>query len=442
MIKLFLIRCFLIALFALPISVNATETPVAAFAKMPTFTDLEISPGGKFVAARLFRGDRYIVSLFKLVDGSIEYVYGFTENETFSISWFEWVSPDRLVFSAAFTGMRGGVSRVQTQERRLMVINAETTDIRPLFRNRADEVPIQIQDRIVSFLPKDPKHILVQYSVSDPQTPNVYRVNVTKTSRHVRVVRGRSGVRWWMADSDGDVRLGEGVKNSQEPYLTIRNKDDDKWTNFSHRLQVPGVTFDPVGFSSEPGQLYVRSNHEGDPLGLYSFDIATDTFGPLIYRHEAVDVSSVNIDEQTGQLLSVNFVDDEVETVRLAERPIRESIRNLHKQFPDHQLSTRSISSDGAFAVLRFSEQGRAGNYFLYDGLNNRAISLPPQYPDLVGVPLGQTIPTDYVARDGLVIPAFVTLPAGYESLDDAENLPFVIHPHGGPGAPMAVMQR
>ena len=402
---------------------------------MPTFTDLEISPGGQYVAARLFRKDRYVVSLFKLVDGSLQFVYGFTEDETMSISWFEWVSADRLVLSIAFTGVRGNFSRVQTQERRLVAMDATTTEMLPLFRGKRGDLAVQIQDRIVSFLPEDPQHILVQYSTSDPMTPSVFRVDVTKTKYHKRVVRGRRGVSWWMADAAGEVRLGHGIKNSKDPYLTIRSKDGKDWSDFSHRVQVPGSTFDPVGFSSEPGQLYVLSNHEGDPLGLYSFDIETDSYGPLIYKHETVDVASVNIDDRTGQLLSINFVDDEVETERISERPIRDGIRSLHQKFPGHNLSTRSISNDGNFAVLRFSEDGTAGSYFLFDNVNNKGVSLPPQYPDLAGITLGQTFSTEYVARDGLVIPAFVTLPAGYESLDDVENLPFVVHPHGGPAA-------
>ena len=401
---------------------------------MPTFTDLEVSPGGKYLVARMFREDRYNVILFKLVDGRIQPVYRFSEDEKFSISWFEWVSPTKLVLSTGYSATRGSW-RVQTEERRLLAFDAETKEIWPLYRSSRKEVPIQIQDRIVSFLPKDPDHILVQYSTLDPSAPNVYRVNVNKTSRHKVVQKVRSSVRRWTADVDGDVRLGEGLENGNTPYLTARLKDDRGWTDLSHRVRALDKTFKVIEFSDKPNEIYVTSNHEGDPSGLYTFDIATDTFGPLIFKHETVDVSSVNIDEQTGVLLSVNFVDDEIETHRISERPIREAIRKLHDQMPGHDLRTRSISSDGNFAVLRLSENAKAGQYLILDSTKNTAFTLPLQYPGLVDVPLRKTISTEYVARDGLTIPAFLTLPAGFESLNDAERLPFVIHPHGGPAA-------
>jgi len=430
-----LARWLLVGILSLPYSVCLAQPPIEAFAKMPTFTDLKISPGGKYVAARLFLDDRYTVSLFKLVDGRLEYYYGFGEDETYSVAWFEWVSPNRLVVSAAFTGVRGGLSRVQTEERRLYALDAEATEMVPLFRTRSNEIPIQIQDRVVSFLPEDPKYILVQYHAREKLNPGVYRVNVTKMTGHKRVIGDRWGVDRWSADVGGDVRLGEGMKSSGDKYLIVRRKDSKDWTDFSARVNVPGVTFDIEGFSNEPEIVYVRSNHEGDPLGLYSFNIETDTFGPLIYKHELVDVASVDIDDNTGKLLSVIFVDDDINTVILAERPIRDKIRKLEDQFSELDVLIYSVSFDGNYAVLLLSEKGAAGAFHIYDSTNNRISAMPPQYPDLAQVDLGKTFSTEYAARDGLVIPTFITLPSEYESLDDANGLPFIIHPHGGPGA-------
>ena len=51
--------------------------------------------------------------------------------------------------------------------------------------------------------------------------------------------------------------------------------------------------------------------------------------------------------------------------------------------------------------------------------------------PALDGYALTTTRPVTYAARDGLVIPAYLTLPPGVEP----RNLPFVIMPHGGPWA-------
>lgn len=117
------------------------------------------------------------------------------------------------------------------------------------------------------------------------------------------------------------------------------------------------------------------------------------------------------------------------------QRPIQEDIERIHKQFPDTNLITHSVSSDGDNAVLSVAREQSAGTYMLYSRTGDRILSLPPQYPNLEGITPGKTFATEYVARDGLAIPAYVTLPPQYESLEQASSIPFVIHPHGGPGA-------
>ncbi|MDX1580930.1 MAG: prolyl oligopeptidase family serine peptidase, partial [Alphaproteobacteria bacterium] len=50
-------------------------------------------------------------------------------------------------------------------------------------------------------------------------------------------------------------------------------------------------------------------------------------------------------------------------------------------------------------------------------------------YPELEGLELSITKPFDFKARDGLMIPGYLTVPKGAE----AKNLPLIVHPHGGP---------
>lgn len=428
-------RWVLLVVLTVPLAQVCAETSAAAFARMPSFTDLAVSPGGKYFAARFNSGNRYRVSVFEITESGVRFVYGFQEEDTLSIDWFKWVSQDHLVASAAYTAFRRGRDIVRTSEKRLVSLNATTAEATALFRHKKGRFPIQIQDNVVSFLPQDPEHILVQYRKKYAGAPDVYRVDVTKMAIHQRVMRGRSGIGEWMTDASGEIRLGIGVKYQKNPYLIIREKGKLKWQDFTHRVANTGLTFRPLGFSEEPNKIYVASNHEGDPSGLYLFDIEIDEFGPLLFKHPRVDISSVRLDENTGGLLSVKFVVDDVATKRFGEQAIQQKIDKIRDQFPDQTLSTYAVASDGNHAVLRLTGERDAGNVMIYHGTTNRIISLPPQYPELADDDLGKTFTAEYVARDGLVIPAFVTLPPQYESLDAASELPFVIHPHGGPGS-------
>lgn len=428
------------AIVVLPFLLSAfpaiAAPPAEAFARMPSFTDIAISPGGNYLAVRANIENQFAIKVYDNSGRGLTSLFGFTEDSERSVDWFQWVSADRLLMSVAMTGRRYSSRVVKTYETRLVSYDASTRELIPLFSTHRSKVPIQIQDRVVSFLPDDPGHILVQYAEENPSRPDVYKVNVAKQDDHRRILRGQFGVLHWMADASGAVRLGSGLKDdNKERFLTIRRQGDKKWINFSHRVASDSLEFTPVGFSPDPDKIFVRSNHEGDPSGLYTFDIVTDEFAELIFKHPTVDIHNVSLDHNTGELLAISFVEDDIEAIRFSEEPIHEDIDKLREQFPDTTLRTTFISDDGQFAVILSQGATDAGRYLVFDRAENQLKGLPHQYPELDGVELGQTFVTEYAARDGLTIPAYVTLPPGMRSLDDAKALPFVVYPHGGPAS-------
>lgn len=68
-------------------------------------------------------------------------------------------------------------------------------------------------------------------------------------------------------------------------------------------------------------------------------------------------------------------------------------------------------------------------SYYLYDRTTHQATAIAASYPDLKESDLGEVKSYDYPARDGLHIPAYLTLPSG----SGQHKLPLVVMPHGGP---------
>ncbi|MEL7312764.1 MAG: prolyl oligopeptidase family serine peptidase [Pseudomonadota bacterium] len=423
-----------VALLGSGTPLHAEAPPADAYAHLPEFTDLEIAPGGRYLAARVNVRNVYRLVVLDLSTQPMSVAYGMSEDDKYHAAWFEWASEDRLLISIGFVGNRGFGGQTETQERRLFSVKMGDGDLVPLFRPKRDEVPLQFQDDIVSFLHDDPDHILVQYSRTDPSEPLVYQVNVAGMQRHRRIERPRRTVRDWSADHKGNVRIGRGLTSNRQRTLFFKPDGEKKWRDFSHRVENADAVFRPVGFSEEPNVAYVISNHEVDPAGLYRFDIEADAFGELIFNHDSVDIAGVNIDPQTQGIRSINFVDKDVETVWFSDRQT-EGLEGVQELFPDKSLTIHSISTDGRYYVLHVSGPQEPGQYLTFDSESRKAQLLPAQYPGVGAENIGQTIATEYEARDGLVIPAFVTLPVGVDSLEAAENLPFVIHPHGGPTA-------
>ncbi|MEM6819848.1 MAG: S9 family peptidase [Pseudomonadota bacterium] len=414
--------------FAEPISIEA-------FATLPEFADLEVAPGGKYVAVRVNIDNAYRVAVIDISGEQLQLVYSLREDETFSASWFRWASPDRLIVSIGFVGARGGLGRVDTEERRLFSVKMGEHEMVPVFYTRRNDVPVQIQDDVVSFLPDDPERILVQYNRSNPAEPLVYSANITTSTRHSRVLAKRRNIRDWTADNAGNIRIARGLTPKRTRVLEFRLDGEKRWKDFSHRVADPSAVFWPAGFAADPNTVYVVSNHELDPAGLYTFDLETDTFGELIFNHPSVDISSVRINADNGEISNVNFVDAQAETVWFSKSEINQALGELGEKFPNRSVTTYGISSDRNHAIARLSGNKDPGQFLIYNHVDRQVKLLPSQYPGLQGVSLANTVVTEYEAHDGLTIPAFITLPTGISSLNEARNLPFIINPHGGPAA-------
>jgi hypothetical protein len=63
---------------------------------------------------------------------------------------------------------------------------------------------------VISFLPQDPENILIALDLNVASLPGVYKLNINTRLRS-RVTKGRMQVRDWMADRQGNLRLGRAL---------------------------------------------------------------------------------------------------------------------------------------------------------------------------------------------------------------------------------------
>jgi dipeptidyl aminopeptidase/acylaminoacyl peptidase len=69
--------------------------------------------------------------------------------------------------------------------------------------------------------------------------------------------------------------------------------------------------------------------------------------------------------------------------------------------------------------------------YYLLDLKEQKLVGLASEYPNLENAVLSPMEKVEYEARDGLKIPAYLTIPVNSKK----EKLPIVVYPHGGPWA-------
>src|SRR5262249_29699108 len=88
-------------------------------------------------------------------------------------------------------------------------------------------------------------------------------------------------------------------------------------------------------------------------------------------------------------------------------------------------------SANGQRAVARVEGPAHPPVYYLVDFAAHKADIVGEEYPALANVPLGEVRAITYKARDGTLIPGYLTLPPGASD----KNLPLIVLPHGGPEA-------
>ena len=81
--------------------------------------------------------------------------------------------------------------------------------------------------------------------------------------------------------------------------------------------------------------------------------------------------------------------------------------------------------------LLHAGSDRTQGSYYFYDTVTGEFRKLADLSPWLPEEKMAPMTPVQYIARDGLTIHGYLTLPAG----SDGKNLPVVINPHGGPWA-------
>jgi len=117
----------------------------------------------------------------------------------------------------------------------------------------------------------------------------------------------------------------------------------------------------------------------------------------------------------------VTYVDSELRDLQVA----------LGEAFGGQRINLVSWSRDRQKFIVRAEGAGNPGSYFLFDRQRGSADQLADTYPNIPRENVATPQVISYTARDGLEIPAILTLPPGGE----VDNLALVVLPHGGPEA-------
>jgi len=183
---------------------------------------------------------------------------------------------------------------------------------------------------------------------------------------------------------------------------------------------VGPVTFSLGDFDKDEKRVYIKTN-KGDDVDLARLeimDLATGSTEVVESDPEKqVDFGDAVFDEQTHDVMATAYVGDRVRIYPKTER-CEKDLERMRQALPAGDLAFGSSSVEPGATYLYDRQKGTFKlQYRIREKLDRKQ--------------LATMTPIRYRARDGLMIPAYLTLPKGVP----AKNLPVVLSPHGGPWA-------
>ena len=427
-----IVKCAIGALLMCATSlVMAAQLPVRAFSQLPSVTHVNLSPSGNQIALieNLQNPEISVLVTYNLQTGAKKYLVK-SDNEDVKINWFNWANEKTLIVSVRQASQ---VRSVRFTETRLLAMDVDGEEvvqrniIKPRGTTEVNHVS-QFQDNVISFLPDDPDHIMVAIDLDLPNNPSVYKLNIY--SRNLsRITKGKMMVRDWMADRQGNLRLGEALDyDSGKGAIRYRMGDEDKWLSMFEydAFSEPGVK--PLGFALDPNILYYRA-YQDDKLALFKINLSTlatelvfsdpdyDVDGSLIYSRKTRDVIGIrHANSPTGRI----YWDEDYNKFQQA----------LDKAMPDTSNYLVDFSDDENVYLLYSESDETPGVYYLGNRKNKSLEGLFEQYPLLTSHALSRHKLVSYTARDGTKLEGYLTVPEGAQG-----PVATILHPHGGPGA-------
>jgi dipeptidyl aminopeptidase/acylaminoacyl peptidase len=419
-------RTFAIALFAAlcpwpTLAAGAERQLISAadFGALPFMVGPKMSPDAKHVVTTAHLKGKQLLVILDLGQKTGP-AHSFTMPGKWELGWYRWAGNERVLVSMGHADVLFGEDVYVT---RLVMYDLKTDQA--AFVGKKNE---GVEGDDVIHIDRDGHWLLLNVQKTIYDYPSVYRVDLD-TMEMKKVVGAHPHVWNWFADSSGTVRAGVGVEGRRW-WLLYRKDADGKFEKIMRRTvkrdDEEGAIerFIPIN-GSDHG--YAVTNARTGRYGLYRYDFSSDSIGEPVFEHPQVDIDDFRISDQ-NEITAVYYTDDRSRVEWLMPR-MKELQGKIDRELPDRINRVISMSSDGEKMLIWSGSAADPGTYFYYDATTAKMSMLARPYGSMTDKPLANMDSVSYAARDGLQIPAYLTLPTGVE----VRQLPLIVLPHGGP---------
>ena len=392
------------------------KIPASAFARNPDYWDLVLSPKGTQVLGRTTVAGRERVMVHNLQTGKALLLPWIDDGQ---VDWIDWAGEGRVLMCLGWSRPAAGEDIYVT---RIVVVDLAKQSSLVLGDEHAGP-----QGDDVLYVDPTGAWLLLSMQESIDEYPAVFRYDLA-TGERTEVVKPRTDVWEWYADPDGVVRAGIGYL-ADSWFMLYRKRGADSFTRLGHAdYDDESAGYQLLGLARDSDEGYLLSDAKTGRYALYRFNYATQQLGELVYANPTNDVEDYVTSRDGRQVLAVYFTDDRERVVWL-DPAMRAHQDELARRFPGQYVDFVTQDYADQRFIVWVGGASEPGAVYLYVPGAGQLEQLARLNSELDPAHLAVTEYTRYKARDGLEIPAYVTLPVGREP----RGLPLIVLPHGGP---------
>jgi dipeptidyl aminopeptidase/acylaminoacyl peptidase len=413
---------------------SSTPPAIEVFFQRELFGNALLSPSGRLVAVRVgAKGSRDRLAVVDLDSKKVVPVASFDDAD---IGRMRWVNDKRLVFDLEDKRLAAGDRRFAFG---LFAVNADGSGYRQLVQREKVWVSNGETNRQLpwnTFLlsqtgPQDSDYVMVQQPevVTSKSLDyfNLLRLNtVTGLPENIDAP---SRAFDWLLDDKGELRAVQtAVGDTAAIYW--RDPANDKWRKLREFKRF-GANADMAFHAVAPdGKWYVSARHGRDTQAVFAFDPATDTLAqkPLAASPQ-YDIEPHFI-MRDNKMLGIRLTVD-AEATQWYDEGMKAQQAEVDKLLPNtNNELTPPKRGDSPWVLVRAFSDVQPSLYFAYHAPSKKLTRLGQAMPDVKPAQMSQMDMVRFKARDGLEIPAYLTLPVASAT---KKNLPLIVYVHGGP---------
>lgn len=275
---------------------------------------------------------------------------------------------------------------------------------------------------------KDPDLLFVGLNDRDKSWHDLYSLKIS-TGELKKIRENNNRYTSWIFDHNDLLRLASRSKENGDNELWLLGAGRKEKIIYEWGLMETAY---PIAFHKDNKRLYfVSDKGDVDKAQLYLMDVndGKKTFiekDPL----DKADFGGLSISEKTLEIISTSYTDD-FTRVYFKNKEFEEHHNHIKSKLGNVEISFFSGTANEDFFLVSAFSDVKPSSIYLYD-MKTRELKF--QYAPRAELPvehMSPMKPIHYPSSDGLMIPAYLTLPKGFGE----KNLPLVVMPHGGPWA-------